>query len=218
MEIYKLKYYLTLLILFVAFNLYSQTGDLYSIYTINTTTDRTDYVTDLYFFDYNTGYVTAVYGSPEGASTQTFCKLYKTTNGGINWVKQWQYVFSDDNHTIQKLALSFSNLNTGYFIKQSAYKYFLNTTNGGINYNPFQLQSAFPDYIYEPVTSMNSGNELLLIRKLRGSIVKIFNNGNNYSTYNFGSEIELFHVEVSKASNVIYVCGRNQSKIGRAHV
>ena len=58
---------------------------------------------------------------------------------------------------------------------------------------------------------MNSGNELFLIRKLRSSIVKIFNNGNNYSTYNFGTAIELFHVEVSKTSDVIYVGGRNQS-------
>ena len=120
MNIYKLKYYLSSLILFVAFNLYSQTGDPYSTYTINSAADRNDLVTDLYFIDYNTGYVTAVYGYPEGSNTQTYCKLYKTTNGGINWVKQWEFVFTDDNHSIQKLALSFSNVNTGYFIKQSA--------------------------------------------------------------------------------------------------
>ena len=210
MKTYQIKNYLFLFLMFITCNLYSQTGQQYSISTINnTTTDKVDIATDLYFLNYNTGYVTAVYGYPENSPSQAICKLYKTTNGGLNWVKQWDFTFSDDNHSVQKFALSFSNLNIGYFIKMNSYRSFLKTTNGGSNYNFFQLNDrGLPNWDCEPVTSMNSNNDLFLIRKTKKSIIKIFNNGNSYSILDIGEGVELSHIEVSKTSNVIYVGGR----------
>ena len=212
------KYFiiLTLLIMLLIGNLYAQTST-YNISNINNnTTDKFDLVTDMCFMNLNTGYVTATWYNNVPNPAKYYNFLYKTTNSGINWTKLWSYEFPPISST-GKLAISMKN-EIGYFIKQGSYKRVLRTSNGGANYMELDLEPnnpsyTFPNYLSEPVTSMNSLNDLFIIRKFKKEVVKIYLYIGHYYqyTYSLPQGVELYHVEVSHTNNIVYVCGRKLS-------
>uniref|UniRef100_UPI0023F52751 hypothetical protein n=1 Tax=Flavobacterium filum TaxID=370974 RepID=UPI0023F52751 len=67
-----------------------------------------------------------------------------------------------------------------------------------------------PDPNEDQILTTNSNGNLFVIRKEKNHICKYsypFQYGNN-SRYNFDPSIKLLHMEISKTSDVIYVCGR----------
>jgi len=189
-------------------NLYAQTST-YNISNINNnTTDKFDNVSDMCFMNLNTGYVTASWYDNVPNPAKVYNYLYKTTNSGINWTKLWRYEFPQISH-LGKFAISMKN-EIGYFVKQGSFNRVLRTSNGGANYMELDLSPNFPNYLSEPITSMNSLKDLFLIRKAKKEVVKIYEYINHfyYYTYSFPQEIELYHIEVSKSNDIVYVCGR----------
>ncbi|MBL7129425.1 MAG: T9SS type A sorting domain-containing protein [Ignavibacteria bacterium] len=82
---------------------------------------------DVYFINANTGWVV-------GDTTAVF----KTTNGGLNWTKQYIYYIIDT----KIYSVKFINANTGFAaggqhsgFYEFFYAYIFKTTNGGINWN-----------------------------------------------------------------------------------
>ncbi len=107
----------------------------YFINNINSSSDIVVNTNDMSFINLNTGYISAMKHDNNNYNVFHYY-LYKTTNGGINFSKIWAKDYSDN----KKLAVSFSNENTGYISKGSEiYK----TTNGGTN---FSFLANIPDY------------------------------------------------------------------------
>jgi len=117
----------------------------------------------VFFTDVNTGYVCGNNGS-----------IYKTINGGTSWVSL------QSGTTLYMDQIYFINANTGYFVKQFSFNRVMRTTNGGVNYMELDFNPNFPDYQYEPVTSMDLNTDLFLIRKQRKDVIKIFEYQNQY--------------------------------------
>lgn len=200
----KNKYFILLtsiLILQIA-NIFAQTSQ-YNISNIhNFPSDSITRITDLCFVDVNTGYITGYY-NPN--SQNLYGYLFKTTNCGINWVKLWKPWFQENTKIF---TVSFANANTGYLMMRNL-KDMYYTTNGGANFTTYYI-TDLPDYNFDQVLSTNSNGNLFVLRKEKNHICKYsypFQYGNN-SRYNFDNSIKLLHMEISKTSDVIYVCGR----------
>ena len=75
--------------------------------------DVTGTLNDVRFLNQTTGYACGI-------------GLYKTTNGGLNWV--FQFIAPS-----QLISISFNNISTGYAIDQTSYRIY-KTTNSGMNW------------------------------------------------------------------------------------
>ncbi len=113
----------------------------------------TGYITDMHFFNANTGYA-AIDTNPSG-----YPKLHKTTNAGLNW----QYIALIDSNYITE-DIYFMDINTGFLCgylvglqRSSIYK----TTNGGVNWsrNDFLYTEGFVEVnFFNASTGLAVGN------------------------------------------------------------
>lgn len=199
------------LILLVNGFLQAQQNLFYNYNINNIQTDQLGIPGDIWFKDMNTGYVSAV---KYVNSTTCYGYIYKTTNGGINWDKTWYTQLpsiAPQSQVANKLAMSFSNANTniGYLVKQTDRYHYWKTTDGGNTFNQKDLTTYFSEFASEPVTCVSANNELIIIRKDKPAVYR-YNSIVNYGyESNFGPNIALEHIEISKQTNIIYVGGRN---------
>lgn len=113
----------------------------------------TGYITDMHFFNANTGYA-AIDTNPSG-----YPKLHKTTNSGLNW----QYISLIDSNYITE-DIYFMDMNTGFLCgylvglqRSSIYK----TTNAGVNWsrNDFPYTEGFVEInFFNSTTGLAIGN------------------------------------------------------------
>lgn len=124
------KLFPILIFLFVSNVALSQSGWIVYQTGVNST------LWDVYFIDANTGWFV-------GDTTAVF----KTTNGGLNWMKQ------DINYIVdtELFSIKFLNANTGFAagghhsgFYDLHYAYIFKTTNGGTNWNTLYSNGGTP--------------------------------------------------------------------------
>jgi len=94
--------------------------------------------TSLSFINSNTGWINTYYAVDYGL---TLCSIMKTTNGGVNWIKQ--YRDSAVNFASMRInEIQFVNESTGFAIGNKSGTKFFKTTNGGTNW----VINVFPNY------------------------------------------------------------------------
>jgi photosystem II stability/assembly factor-like uncharacterized protein len=120
-----------LLILFIPFSFYSQSG-----WFVLSTNQGTAYYSGLQFFNNNTGYISSRFGDAHTNGGG----VGKTINGGINWISVFNGVSINGIH--------FINISTGWIYggywddagRRS--REIFRTTNGGINFTRVYLDST----------------------------------------------------------------------------
>lgn len=195
---------LSLFLLFISAAGYSQTGWIVRQLNINRE------MSDIYFINSNTGWAV---GDTSG--------VFKTTDGGLNWVSQ------DIGYTgINLTSVRFINENTGFisghdhsvFILESAY--FFRTTNGGANWSMTYGEGGYTYFM-----SLFPVNDTLIYASLGGlsgfdqigAIYVTTNGGSNFtSLWVLGVSHTLFFLNantgwVSSYSGSIY--GNNAGAI-----
>lgn len=98
------------------------------IYEVQDNPVQTECDLDVYFVNINTGY----YARAVHSSRPYTIKIYKTTNGGINWsikeINNITHAIETEDHPAKKIRVLFKNENIGYIAEwTNLYK----TTNGG---------------------------------------------------------------------------------------
>ncbi|MCX6164307.1 MAG: hypothetical protein NTU73_05510, partial [Ignavibacteriae bacterium] len=176
----------------------------YDITEINTSANPISYVLDISFVDYNTGYLTAEYYIYSGGNyTGDKNYVFKTTNGGINWLKIWENTYGINS---KNLSVSFANATTGYISKQNAlYK----TTNGGTNFTSISnsLLSG-----YDNVICTKSNGDVYIIQDHSYKVYKYSSSQGFQTIKDFSSTYAILYMEFSKLNdNTIYVCGEKYS-------
>ena len=133
-----------------------------SWFSINSGIPSSVNLTDIAFLDQNTGYCTGGLGSISG-------KIYKSTNGGVNWVQKY------DTSGTGFRTLFFVNVNTGWVVGAGGVIKF--TSNGGDSWLPRDVNISSLTDVYALsedtvfVSGFGSG----------GSIVKSTNGGVNWT-------------------------------------
>jgi photosystem II stability/assembly factor-like uncharacterized protein len=116
------------------------------------------------FLDVNTGYAVG-----EKSISPFDAVMYKTTNGGNNWIT---LAFSVPGRPPIN-DLSFANANTGYVCGVSQYIY--KTTNGGTNWS-YTLASSYSNQSFEAIQFINDqtgyagGNNGLTVKTTNGGV------------------------------------------------
>jgi hypothetical protein len=178
----------------------------YYITQINSALYPISRVNDISFVDCNTGYLTAVkliYDEEDYANDKNY--VFKTTNGGNNWNKTWEYLYEPNS---KKLSVSFSNANTGYISKRAQ---LLKTTNGGANFNTINTLGLL-NSDGENVICANSNGDVYLIQEYTNKVFKYSSSGFS-KIKEFSSELSIAYMELSKLNdNIIYVCGYNSNQ------
>lgn len=191
-----------IIIILLSNHSFSQISD-YSTYQINDpSSDPITIVSDIVFLNPSTGYVIADYyqtGNPD------ICKLYKTTNYGQNWAKIYSMSLSSGSG---KISFSIHD-NVGYIMVQHDLTKIYKTTDGG---NSFQtITSIISDPSYPNVLSVGTNNHLYRLVKGRNKVCELdhpITLYTNFYTYSFPANVILDHIEVSKISNTVYICGK----------
>lgn len=128
-------------------------------------TDSTDNLNQVFFLNPNTGWISGLY-------------IYKTTNGGNNWIK---------GSYINAFAINFLNDNTGFIT--AYYSHIYKTTNSGVNWNDMYA-GQFHTYIYD-MTFLNSNTGFAVGDDPLDGVLKTTNGGNNWiRIYNDNSELK----------------------------
>jgi photosystem II stability/assembly factor-like uncharacterized protein len=106
----------------------------------------------IYFINEFTGWVTT-YATHDLIDSLFNNKIYKTNNGGINWITQW---IDSDTNTVIINKIQFSDLNSGYAIGDKYNKtVFYKTTNGGTNWDTTIFDNF---YKYSSMYFVNPGS------------------------------------------------------------
>ncbi|MFZ4589971.1 MAG: T9SS type A sorting domain-containing protein [Ignavibacteria bacterium] len=196
-----------ILILILLGNISFSQNSNYSSYQINNSiSDPISVVSDIVFLNPSTGYVVAGYrqtGIPD------ICKLYKTTNYGQNWSKIYSI-----NLSLGSGEISFSiNGNVGYIMVQHEQTILYKTTDAGNSFSTISTNISDPSY--KNVLSVGANNHLYRLVKGRNKVCEldhpIIPYITYFYTYSFATNIILNHIEVSKISNTIYVCGKKDN-------
>jgi photosystem II stability/assembly factor-like uncharacterized protein len=149
-------------------------------------------VGSLYFTSEDTGY--AVGG---GGEYGFFRIIYKTTDGGLNWIEQ---LYSSSNDWIVLSSVYFVNASTGYTVGGTGT--ILKTTDGGSNWIE-QLNGTDADlssvYFPAPDTGYIVGNG--------GTILKTTNGGSEWVSQSSGTTYDLYSVFFTDVSTGYAVGG-----------
>jgi photosystem II stability/assembly factor-like uncharacterized protein len=127
-------------------------------------TDNNTAFNTIQFLDASIGYAVG-----EKAVSPFDASVYKTVNGGINWVS---LSFNVPNRPPIN-DVSFTDINTGYVCGVSQYIY--KTTNGGVNWT-YTLASGFTNQSFEAIQFLNDqtgyagGNNGLTVKTTNGGV------------------------------------------------
>jgi photosystem II stability/assembly factor-like uncharacterized protein len=95
------------------------------------------YMKALQFIDANTGFAVGGYSHYYPTLEDNYGQIIsKTTNGGLNWTKIWEYVAGGYSQITDIVGVSFVNANTGWVcsVIPSSTVSILKTINGGVNW------------------------------------------------------------------------------------
>jgi len=146
----------------------------------------------IYFANQNTGFVAGGF-LPNYSS---YAKVYKSTNGGLNW----NLIYGFNNETGNIVSIVFTSALTGYFVggdRDGPYFWSIckKTTDGGLNwYNQSLYSSRWLNSIY--FINNNTG----YICGDSGRIYKTTNAGNNWTNLISGITSDLYSITFSSDS------------------
>lgn len=149
----------------------------------------TNLFNSIYFNDGNTGYAA-------GSNTVSEARIFKTTDGGANWIPQNTTGFQSIS------AIFFTDANTGYTAGGNLGSEILKTTNGGATWTI--IESGNFDYLNDihfinATTGVAVGND--------GVILKTTNGGANWSFVNNSGNFTEFNGVHFPTSDTGYVVG-----------
>lgn len=156
------------------------------------------HLNSVFFIDQNTGYIAGGYSIfIPPTNTSYYSKIYKSTNGGINW----NLIFGLNNEPGELKSIIFISNNTGFSVGSGGI--LRKTTNSGTNWITQYLGSDWLNSVsfINPNTGFISGSN--------GNIYKTTDSGGSWVLINTGFNLSLYSIAFP-SDNTGYIASNNQ--------